>query len=102
MDNKKNITYTNCYWHANGEMKCKQVTVPYNPNQSQQNVEFDNFSTPNSNYKPNEYRQHFSYYEQPAPQMCGANCSCDKKEIDNQWMSPSRDYHRKEYLKNNN
>ena len=81
-------TYTNCYWHANGELKCKKVTVPYNPNQSSNILEFDSFSVPNKNYKPNEYRKNFDYYEQPAPKICGDSCSCNNNTLENQWMSP--------------
>ena len=93
-----NNTYTNCYWHANGELKCKRVTVPYNPQQSKDNLEFNSFSVPNSNYKPNEYRKNFDYYEQPPPKMCGENCSYDDSVLENQWMSPSRDFNRQKYL----
>merc|ERR1712072_1041780 len=98
-DNK--ISYTQCYWHANGELKCKRVTVPYNQNQSNDNLQFNSFSEPNENYKPNEYRKNFDYYEQPPPKMCGLNCSNEENNLENQYISPSRDFEIQKYLNQN-
>ena len=64
---KQNITQ--CYWHANGQLECKSINVPVKQ-QSRSYVEFNTFSNPNMNYKPNEYHQNYNYYQQPVKQCC--------------------------------
>lgn len=97
-NNNNTVSYTQCYWHANGNLICKKVNVPYNPNQYQNYLEFNSFSCPNKNYQPNAYRANYDYYQQPPPNMCGANCDCNVKELDNQWFSPPRTEKRQNYL----
>ena len=94
----KDLTYTQCYWHANGNLVCKKVTVPYNSNQDQTNLEFKSFGCPNSNYKPNAYRQHYNYYQQAHSNTCGPSCNCEKNELQYQWISPPRTKKQVNYL----
>ena len=55
-------TYTQCMWNANGELSCQKVH--FNKINSPSNYQvFDDFSTPNKNYKPNEYRKNIQNYE---------------------------------------
>jgi hypothetical protein len=96
--NNNDISYTQCYWHANGNLICKKVNIPYNPNKSNSYTEFDSFSCPNSNYQPNAYRQNFDFYQQPAPKSCGTDCSCNPNQLPNQWFSPPRTMKRQNYL----
>lgn len=94
------ISYTQCYWHANGNLTCKKVTIPYDSNKSNSNLQFNSFSCPNSNYKPNEYRNNLDYYQQPHSNMCGQNCDCTNTPLPNQWFSPPRTQKRQQYLQN--
>lgn len=96
--NKDSITYTQCYWHANGNLVCKKVTVPNNKNKFQEYHEFNSFSCPNKNYKPNAYRDNFDYYQSPPEKMCGADCNCNPRELPNQWLSVPRSYKLTKYL----
>ena len=101
---KNEIRYTQCYWHANGNLVCNQVNVPYEQNRHQKYVEFDNFSTPNQNYNPNGYRKNLQYYESANNYKCSVPCNnCNRPENNNyDWMSPQKTYDKKSYLLNTN
>lgn len=100
--NSTDIKYTQCYWHANGNLVCQQVSIPYEQNRYKGYVEFDNFSTPNKNYDPNGYRRNLEYYEAPNNYSCNVPCGkCQTPENNNyEWMSPQETYDKKTYMLN--
>lgn len=64
-------TYTQCMWNANGELSCQKVQYS-KVNTPSKFLQFNDFSTPTENYKPNEYRKNLSYYEKPSnTKSCG-------------------------------
>ena len=102
-DTQNNLVgYTQCFWHSNGNLVCQNLQVPYNKDKYKQYVEFDNFSTPNQNYKPNEYRKYIDYYEAPNNYTCNVPCNNCKKPQDDKfgWMSPPLTYDKKMFYLN--
>ena len=89
----KTTLYPHCYWKANGELHCQEVTVP---TINETSVDFQSFQTPTSNYQPNQYRQEISHYEKPH-----AHCpfECDKKDCPSvpstpRWIPPPQRHDR--------
>tara|TARA_B100001057_G_C22167758_1_gene688177 strand:+ start:131 stop:382 length:252 start_codon:yes stop_codon:yes gene_type:complete len=71
---KKDNTYTQCIWNANGELSCNPIKVVVDKNNNYKNyIQFDNFSTPNNNYKPNYYHQNKQWYNSNAQNDCLCN-----------------------------
>tara|TARA_B100000674_G_scaffold66473_1_gene45934 strand:- start:94 stop:462 length:369 start_codon:yes stop_codon:yes gene_type:complete len=111
MDNQ-NIKFTQCYWHANGNLDCNNVSTNYDENRHNTNTVFDDFSTPNQNYRPNEYRKNKDYYEAALNYTCNTdpscNCSkpsrcnvptnCSEKQDNLKWLAEPRTYDRVNYL----
>lgn len=89
MSDKKQY-YNQCFWHADGSLKCKKEILTYDPKKYQNYVEFDDFSTPNENYKPNEYRNNLDFYEKPYKYDTGVSRNIhDKDYFDKKkWLSP--------------
>ena len=95
---KQNITQ--CYWHANGQLECKSINVPVKQ-QSRSYVEFNTFSNPNMNYKPNEYHQNYNYYQQPVKQCCFDQKNQSELPGNNTYIAPPRTFKRVNYLGGN-
>ena len=85
---------TQCFWHANGQLECKTINV--SKNLSNESVEFNTFSNPNINYKPNEYHDNYEYYQKSNNSYClNQNCNLPEK---NNYIAPPKTYKRVNYL----
>ena len=86
--------FTQCYWHANGQLECKKINTPNNP--SKEFVEFNTFSNPNMNYKPNAYHDNYDYYQKSNNSYCLIqNSNLPGK---NNYIAPPKTYKRVSYL----
>ena len=92
MDNLNNSNnnkyYSQCFWHANGTMVCKKMPLTYDPNLYKKYVLFNNFSDPNENYQPNNYRNNKDYYEKPLNYNSGVDRQVNDYSNSYDWLSP--------------
>jgi len=95
MNNRDNITQ--CYWHANGQLECKSINVETKQD-SRTSVEFNTFSNPNLNYRPDAYHNNYNYYQQPAKTCCFNKNQNSGLPGDNTYIAPPRTYTRVNYL----
>ena len=84
---------TQCFWHANGQLECKTINV--SKNLSNESVEFNTFSNPNMNYKPNGYHDNYDYYQKSNNYCLNQNCDLPGK---NNYIAPPKTYKRVAYL----
>ena len=93
--------YNQCYWHADGSLNCKRQKLTYDPEKYKQYAEFNDFSTPNANYKPNAYKDNISYYEQPYRYNSGVSRDIPENNysIDNKWLATPQTKSRTDFFK---
>ena len=84
---------TQCYWHANGQLECKTIQPKKLSNEF---IEFNTFSNPNINYKPNAYHDNYNYYQQSNKYYC-LNQKSDLPGKNN-YIAPPKTYKRVNYL----
>ena len=81
--------FTQCFWHATGELVCENVVVRNTPKSYQQ---FDTFSKPNANYNPNGYLKNVDWYNKRNESCCNVPCKCPCETTQPSPFSPPRDY----------
>ena len=93
--------YDQCYWHADGSLKCQRHKFTYDPQKYKNYTEFNSFSKPNQNYKPNAYRENKEYYEQPYQYNSGVdrNVPVNEYNCNKQWLAPPQTKTRTDYFK---
>lgn len=65
-------TFTQCFWHANGELVCENTVVPMKT--SGMYVQFDSFGKPNDKYAPNAYHSKTQFFETQRQPTCKVPC----------------------------
>ena len=92
-----NENITQCYWHANGELECKNISVN-TKQETKSYVEFNTFSNPNMNYNPNAYHENYNYYQQPAKNCCFNQNNNSGLPGNNNYIAPPKTFTRVRYL----
>ena len=81
--------FTQCFWHANGQLVCENTVVPMvTPDRY---VQFDAFGQPNAKYAPNAYRSNKDFYETQRQPTCNVPCTSKCSAPKQAFVSPPRD-----------
>lgn len=81
--------FTQCFWHANGQLVCENTVVPMvTPDRY---VQFDAFGQPNAKYAPNAYRSNKDFYETQRQPSCNVPCTSKCSAPKQAFVSPPRD-----------
>ena len=81
-------TFTQCFWHATGDLVCENVVVNTTTAPSS---DYQTFSTPQPSYNPNAYLQNTDWYNKHNNSCCNVPCKeCVKPPPTNR--SPPHDF----------
>ena len=81
--------FTQCFWHANGQLVCENTVVPMvTPDRY---VQFNAFGQPNAKYAPNAYRSNKDFYETQRQPTCNVPCTSECTASKQAYVSPPRD-----------
>lgn len=81
--------FTQCFWHANGQLVCENTVVPMITPDTY--VQFDAFGQPNAKYAPNAYHSNKAFYEQQRQPRCNVPCKPTCRAPAPPYVSPARD-----------
>lgn len=81
-------TPTKCFWHANGELNCKNSQVLPNSESPETHLHFHSFGVPNQNYKPNAYHQQENEISNHGTPCCSVPCNGCSAHVNSHFDSP--------------
>ena len=81
--------FTQCFWHANGQLICENTVVPMTT--PDRYVQFSAFGQPNAKYTPNAYRSNKDFYETQRKPVCNVPCSKEGTTPEPAYISQPRD-----------
>lgn len=81
-------TFTQCFWHATGDLVCENTVVNTTTTPTS---DYQSFGTPHPTYNPNAYLQNTDWYNKKSAPCCNVPCKeCVSPPLSNR--SAPRDF----------
>ena len=80
-----NTTFTQCFWHANGQIQCEKTVVSTLPYQQPPAAEYMTFAKSFPHYNPNAYLEHVDWYNSYNQSSCPVPCKMENSTTTSAW-----------------